>query len=303
MTRPARRTAARKTIEDATEVVTVVAPLRYFEVFREDRPSQGVSFVRLEAIPDDCMAPIDANRRENADINHDLSECRFAMFFQRAWDVGNTGRALILADWIITYMRLLKAGDVYSPLMIARGSVTHEISEMRYYRLRGYEGRKFVLRESDVRVLERLLDAPDHLTNDNWLAFNRFRATYRDTWNAEKLVNCWIGLESLFIKSDRDELRFRAALRIAHYLAKSPDERSEIYERVKRSYDTRSRIVHGSLPDEDLVARVSEDTQDILRRALRQLLLGGVDIVPERIDQSIVRGGPLNLRNPNDPTF
>jgi hypothetical protein len=67
----------------------------------------------------------------------------------------------------------------------------------------------------------------------------------------------WSGIEALF-NIDR-ELTFRLALYIAVITETVGEKRYEKFERVKKLYDIRSKIVHGSeLADEKIASHIRE---------------------------------------------
>lgn len=67
---------------------------------------------------------------------------------------------------------------------------------------------------------------------------------------ADKLIDFWIALESLFAPEFNQELRFRCALRIAAFLGLDYDKQEEIYKEMQHSYDWRSNVVHGGNPEQ-----------------------------------------------------
>ena len=76
------------------------------------------------------------------------------------------------------------------------------------------------------------------------VALRRFGAGLGRQSSEDRLIDYWIGLESLFLR-ESTELRFRAALRIAHLLGSTSVERLKTFDDVKTSYDARSAVVHG----------------------------------------------------------
>lgn len=79
-------------------------------------------------------------------------------------------------------------------------------------------------------------------------------AAVRDQWE-DRLLDLMIALEALLLRDqqgDRNELRFRAAIRAAHWwtpgsLNLSP---AQVYDIVRRAYDYRSTLSHGGVVDE-----------------------------------------------------
>jgi hypothetical protein len=112
------------------------------------------------------------------------------------------------------------------------------------------------------------------------LALRRLVASSERVSAEDRLIDCWVAFEALFTPDPGSELSFRASLRIARYVGVDADERRSIFDGLRKAYEWRSQIVHGSgEPNagqlrkrgtlEDALA-VSEES---LRRALRRWLL------------------------------
>jgi hypothetical protein len=75
-------------------------------------------------------------------------------------------------------------------------------------------------------------------------------------------------------------------MRIAAFVGASAAERRTIFERLRRSYAVRSKLVHGDRPPHDLHA-VLEQTEQTVRQTLRSWALnppdGGVDELDARL--------------------
>jgi hypothetical protein len=112
------------------------------------------------------------------------------------------------------------------------------------------------------------------------LALARWNTAGDRLTQEDKLIDYWIGLESLFVPDTNEELSYRTALRIAAFLGSDGAERQRIYKEMKDSYSLRSRIVHGSMskrrrgknrtPSE--ASELINLTQANLRRALLKIL-------------------------------
>ncbi|MCY7421709.1 MAG: hypothetical protein LH478_08210 [Chitinophagaceae bacterium] len=84
-------------------------------------------------------------------------------------------------------------------------------------------------------------------------------------------------LESLFSESDGD-ISFKVSERCACYLGGTQDEKMAIFKTVRRSYDLRSKLLHGSQVDpsvnnpEDQI-KLSIEIDEVVRRILKQAIL------------------------------
>ena len=80
-----------------------------------------------------------------------------------------------------------------------------------------------------------------------------------------QLIVAWSGLESLF--AIKQKISFRLSLCISIFL-RTDDERQAEFEKLRRSYDSRSRVAHGSSTSAKDVADYALYTRDILRECL-----------------------------------
>ncbi len=108
------------------------------------------------------------------------------------------------------------------------------------------------------------------------VALRRLNQAYERVNPEDRLLDHWIALEALFLPSDRDELSFRASMRIAAFLGRSTEERRELFKQMRESYDVRSKVVHGDVSGR--LEAVLANTEAILRAALRKALTSGLDI-------------------------
>lgn len=119
------------------------------------------------------------------------------------------------------------------------------------------------------------------------LAISRWDSSTTERVREEdKLVDYWIALESLFCPDSAQELKFRASLRIAAFLGQTGEDRCEIYDAMRRSYDRRSELVHGRTVDN--IAQVAETTRRYLREALLRILEMEQPFRPEGIEVTLL---------------
>lgn len=147
----------------------------------------------------------------------------------------------------------------------------------------------YEFRKSEREVLRRIYRAVSVMPAKAELALRRFDMAYSRELDEDRLIDYWIALEALFLKrEERQELSYRAALRMARFLGSSPDERVQIFHKVKRSYSVRSSVVHGDPPPADLT-EITSFTGDQLRSALRQAVLAGAPPALDRLDEEAAR--------------
>jgi len=108
------------------------------------------------------------------------------------------------------------------------------------------------------------------------LAIRRYNQACARSSPEDQLIDCWIALEALFLP-EKDELSYRASIRIARFVGQDPPERENLRKAIRDSYDLRSALVHGATPNfkkssfENLSGAV-DSTRDVLRRSLLRLL-------------------------------
>ncbi len=94
------------------------------------------------------------------------------------------------------------------------------------------------------------------------------------SWEARYLL-LWVALEALFGPEGATEVTFRICQRLSLFSANSPEQRRELFSRLKRSYGYRSKVAHGLKPiklkdnsyDQELVY-----IEELIRTALVRIL-------------------------------
>jgi hypothetical protein len=101
----------------------------------------------------------------------------------------------------------------------------------------------------ELRDIYTSLKMIDPLSNTFRIGIGRFnmaveRANYEDA-----LLDSMISCESFLLNDikERGELQFRLALRTAHLLGTTPEEKREIFSLAKTAYNLRSKIAHGNI--------------------------------------------------------
>lgn len=121
------------------------------------------------------------------------------------------------------------------------------------------------------------------------LALRRWDIVSERFSDEDALIDYWIALESLFAPDSFQEVRYRVSLRIAAFVGVSADEREQIYNDLRDSYDLRSRIVHGGVPNAQQKAQLVGKTRSYLRTALMKLLLSDEGFDPRAMELQLLR--------------
>lgn len=126
------------------------------------------------------------------------------------------------------------------------------------------------LQEKDLRWVKDNWSGGSKLMSDS--DFNTAMQAFdqcANTWYpALALMMLWGALERLFSPA-RYELRFRVSATIAAYLLPPGTERQQKYNRIKKLYDARSKVAHGS--DNNDPATLSE-TYTLMRTVLIKMI-------------------------------
>jgi len=126
-------------------------------------------------------------------------------------------------------------------------------------------------------------------------ALRRFNSAYHGEFE-DRLIDQMIAFESLYIADDK-ELRYKLALRTAFLLGK---KRAKIFSDMKKAYDLRSQIVHGSKQvDMSKLEETIPKTEEYLRWSIRKFLLllsQGYSLKELRehlLDENILKNGKI----------
>ncbi len=197
---------------------------------------------------------------------------------------------------VVTALRLLKPGAVWYnavghwPGHPAFGSHPADGTASWTPNVAGREG-SYELVEGDVQPLRDLVRALLNLGQHERLSLARLRfdLAYERTRPEDRLIDHWVALEALFSPSDRGEATYRIALRAAYFIGSSPAERQSIYLDLVKYYRTRSDVVHGRKPKQDVKA-AGEAVEEYLRRALRKAVSHPATFRPDQLDVAVARG-------------
>lgn len=107
------------------------------------------------------------------------------------------------------------------------------------------------------------------------LAIRRLGHAYERRLNEDKVIDCMIGFESLFLRGKGTPTRAGQLIGLgcSILIGKNDKEREEISDFLERAYKIRNKIVHGSevTVEFQLISRM----EDYLREAIKGLLLNG----------------------------
>lgn len=158
-------------------------------------------------------------------------------------------------DRVISAMRLFKKGTfgynrittkMYSTCPISKASMS---SGKNYYE--PYNGTQYNISKDGAEGLVKFWEAYKAVDFEKnrfiELAIKRFNLSHIRKDLEDKLIDMMIAFEALYL-TDNAELSYKLATRAAFILGmdKKKSEQKEIYLFLKKAYDIRSKIVHGS---------------------------------------------------------
>ena len=183
---------------------------------------------------------------------------------------------------IMSSLRLLKSGDIkYNHIIFEllmwngnrEGPMLIDMGNSQYY------FNKYKLEKNEIEELKNLFqkvkNAPEFLR----IPISRFNFAYDRRKPEDKLIDLIVALESLLVKENQ-ELSYRLSLRTSFLLGKNNKERKELFCLMKKAYNLRSKIVHGSKYKNEVkinnktipIYKLVSNIEDILRKSIKKAL-------------------------------
>lgn len=134
----------------------------------------------------------------------------------------------------------------------------------------------YTISSDDISVLSELINSPTLIPPHLSLAVDSFELTYKIPEPNIKFTLLIIALESIFNRSSLEPIRHIISRHTAILLSSDTNEFDLISSQVKKLYDTRSKIVHGSMPiqksDQSLIEQL-RGLENIVRKAISRIIL------------------------------
>lgn len=138
------------------------------------------------------------------------------------------------------------------------------------------QAKKLVIGKAIARKLPELLLRCEAARADAVFSFayRRFSFALDREEIEDRIIDCWVAFEALFLPEDSGELSYRAAMRIARFVGRTRAERLQLRETLRASYKLRSLVAHGRDLTTSKSAKklkpveLTAATQEILRRSL-----------------------------------
>lgn len=213
------------------------------------------------------------------------------IYIPREFELPNWFDRLNTVWWIVALIRLRTTSMVSVPVIASRPFVDipeHwneseiipvEVNPQRL--LPRQEIHPCILAESDLQWIQQHWLKGGSLMNkssDFNAAFQAFDYSNAAGKMPLALIMLWSALEQLF-SPGRQELRFRVSSLIASFLQPPGAERLNLYKKILKLYDARSRVVHSTVSASD---DAYAETYHLMRRVLIKMIEEGV--VPDRTE-------------------
>ena len=127
---------------------------------------------------------------------------------------------------------------------------------------------------SQARKLLTLIDAKKQTRRGLGTAIHRWiNSKSEETMFVDRFIEIRIALESLYLREHIGEMRFRLAMIGAWHLGKTPGERRDYYDLLRKAYHLSSKAVHaGEIKDTEPNRKLLARTQDVCRQGILECL-------------------------------
>lgn len=207
-------------------------------------------------------------------------------------------RKIVPSTSVVPALRLFDAGDVTYPIVLLRmlGEDPNPLGFHGWASMRAeasqHFGKPLILtgdRADAFRIFLKAISdsqvSTDQLRRGNIrldIAFNRFNASYWQKGIEDRFIDIMIGFEAL-LGDQSIEATNRLINRLCLFLGKDDEERLNLKWFLKKSYDTRSAILHGRRIGEAEVMKEAHmpfktmvfESQRLLARAIKTSLFTG----------------------------
>jgi hypothetical protein len=128
---------------------------------------------------------------------------------------------------------------------------------------------------SRPEIAEKFADNRNALGKVIEFAGTYFESSHTQTEDARRLMDLALALEAIFHPNNSGEITFQISQLAAQFIGRTPEEKKEIFADVKKMYDKRSKLVHGSSKAQSegfLDCDQIEKWSSLIRRALLGLI-------------------------------
>jgi hypothetical protein len=143
---------------------------------------------------------------------------------------------------------------------------------------------RYILQSSEINDINKLwgeihkIDFNEDKNKFLLIAINRFMFSYEKENPEDRILDLMICLESL-LQDEQAELRFRLSIRTALFLETDNLKRNRIYKIVKKGYDVRSEIAHGTdasivhIDEQEItLENIVIEIEEYVRRSIKEFI-------------------------------
>lgn len=235
--------------------------------------------LKLRTLSEDDIENLSGRLRRQREIDNSTVVIDYK-FDVNKFDENVSDQATSTFDDVILALRLFSnKGDVSYPVIItnplsefeAEGHTIEQNTANDFlgtnYSLASEESEEFA--EFWNIIIDQIKNPDDNYR----VALDKFSNSFHRANENDRLLDCVIALESLFLKSgENQEMSYRLSQRGALLLGDDAENALEVKENLREAYNRRSRLVHGSTAetDEDFVLKLHELTRKSLATFLQQ---------------------------------
>ncbi len=131
-------------------------------------------------------------------------------------------------------------------------------------------GIKYELEDHEIEDLKAIWRQLGQTDKRGTLSANRLTYVSDRRNKEDKVLDCFIGLESLYLPDGNAELTFRLSLRVAKILISDAIGQKELFQFIKSMYGKRSKLAHGD--NVEISNQELEKLESTLRLSLKKYL-------------------------------
>lgn len=171
---------------------------------------------------------------------------------------------------LIHHLRLLKNGDVNCSSIFQVATESRKIIQRFKPRFTAGTQQKFEVDEDDVVKFQERFSTSFEVNSLTELALSSFNLSYEIQDMKSKYLTLMICLESLF-NLGKDQISHTISRHLSILISDNREIFQTNYNRIKKLYGFRSKIVHGQKLDENILGITSE-LQNLVRQAINYCL-------------------------------
>ena len=176
---------------------------------------------------------------------------------------------------LITTLRLCKMGEIHlNSCFLVNKETRHVRIRLESKIIKNPNSNFYRVLDDDISEILSFIEVEKLINPFNSLALINFNLSYKSEEMEIKFLKLMISLESLF-NQGRDQITHIFARHLALIISNSKQDFTTNYKRIKKMYNIRSSIVHGSTVKENLLEKHAE-LENFVRIGLKFCLKSGL---------------------------